>query len=49
MEPVDIFGRIHRHQDFLGIDLRGQRQLNEDAVNLIAPVQVVNQLEQFLG
>ncbi len=47
MEAVDILRRIDRHQHFLGINLGGQGQLHQDAVDLIAAVQIVDQVEQF--
>src|SRR5258706_8899087 len=49
MEAVDIFGGIDGHQDFFLVHLRGQRQLHQDAVNLVAAVQVFDQSEQFGG
>src|SRR6266850_2449111 len=36
-------------QHALGIHRLRQRQLYQDAVDLVAPVQVVDQLEQFFG
>ena len=38
MKAVHVFRGINRQQNFLGIDLRGKRQLHQDAVNFIAPV-----------
>ena len=49
MEAVDIFLRRDRQQHLLGVDLRGQRQLHQDAVDLVAPVQIVDQGQQLVG
>jgi hypothetical protein len=49
MEAVNVFGGIDRQQNLLGIDVRGQRQLHQDAVNFIAAVQVGDQRKQFFG
>ena len=49
MEAVHVLGRVHRHQDFLGINLRRQRKLHQDAVNFVAPVQLQDQVQQLLG
>ena len=49
MEAVHVFGRIDSHQDFLGVHLRRQRQLHQDAVDFVAPVQFEDQIQQLLG
>jgi len=36
-------------QNLLGIDMRWQWQLHQDAVNLVAPVQIGNQRQQLFG
>ena len=43
MKSVHIFFRDDRQQDLLGVHLRRQRQLHQDAVDLVAPVQVLDQ------
>src|SRR6266700_5638729 len=35
METVHVFGGIDGFQDALGINLRGKRELHEDAVNVV--------------
>jgi hypothetical protein len=47
VEAVDILGGIDRHQHLLGIDLWRQGKLDEDAVNVVASVQLIDQVEQF--
>ena len=49
VEAVDIFRWIDGHQYFLRVHLRGQRQLHQDAVNLVAAVEIFDQSEQFGG
>ena len=49
MEAVNVFGGIDRQQNFLGIDVRWQRQLHQDAVDFVAAVQVGDQREQLFG
>ena len=49
MESVYVFGRIDRQQDLLGVDVRGQRQLHQDAVDFVAAVQAGDEREQFFG
>src|SRR5208282_459701 len=49
MESVYVFGGIDRQQNLLGIDVRGQRQLNQDAVDFVAAVQAGDEGEQFFG
>ena len=41
-KTVDVSGRIDSFQDALGVDLRGKRELNEDAVNIIVAVQIID-------
>ena len=47
MKAVDILRRIHRHQHFFGIDLRGQRQLDQDSVDVVAPIEMVDEGQQL--
>src|SRR5260370_13994637 len=49
MEPVDIFCGINGLKDALGVNLRRQRKLDEDAVNLVIAIQVLDQCEHFVG
>src|SRR5450432_3963623 len=49
MEAVDILRRVNSHQHFFGVDLRRQRKLYQDAVDVDTPVQFLNQREQFRG
>ena len=49
MEAVHVFGGIDRQQNLLGIDVRGQRQLHQDAVDFVAAVQIGDQGEQVFG
>src|SRR5580692_3900424 len=48
MEPIHVFCRIDCQQNFLGIDVSRQWKLYQNAINLIAPVQVCDHLKQFL-
>src|SRR5438270_2195432 len=48
MEAVYIFFRTHRQQNAFRIDLLGKRELDENTVDLVTPVQVVDQLEQLV-
>ncbi len=38
MEPVDILGRVDRQQNRVGIDLRRQGQLHQDAVDAVVGI-----------
>ena len=49
MEAVDVFFRRDGQQNFLGVNLRGQGQLHQNAVDLIAAVQIVDQRQQLAG
>ncbi len=49
MESVNVFGRVDGFQHQLGINLRRQRKLDQNAVNFVTIVQVVDQSEQTLG
>jgi hypothetical protein len=40
VKSVDVFGRIDRFQDALDVHLRGKRELNQNAVDVIVAVQV---------
>ena len=43
VKAVHIFGGIDGFEDALGVDLRGQRKLNEDAVDGVVFVQAVDE------
>ena len=49
MKSVHVFLRRYCEQHLLGINLGRQWQLHQDAVDLIAPVQVLDQRQEFLG
>src|SRR5579872_5336819 len=49
MEAVHVFGGIDGEENFLGVHVRGQRQLNQNSVNIVADVESVNQFEQLGG
>ena len=49
MESVNILRGIYSHQDFLGINLRRQRQLHEDSINVVTQVESCNEFQQFFG
>ena len=48
MESVDVLGGIHSLDRPRLVDLRGQRELDEDPVDRVVPVELVDQLEQLL-
>ena len=49
METIDVLGGRDGHQDALGIDLRRQGQLHQDAVDVGARVQRLDDRQQFRG
>src|SRR5216683_3216697 len=49
METVHVFGGINGFQNALGIDLRGKRKLDEDAVDVVVAIQVFDDGEQIEG
>ena len=49
MEAVHIFRGIDGHQYLFGINLSGQRQLHQDAVDFLPAVERVDEREQFFG
>ena len=49
MEAVDIFGGVDRFEDFLCVNLCGERELDEDAVDVVAAIQIFDDGEQFAG
>jgi hypothetical protein len=48
MEPIHVLIRVDRKQDFPGIDLARQRKLDQDAVDVLALVQLVHEAEQVI-
>src|ERR1700723_2340844 len=49
MEAVDVFRRIDCFEDFLSVNLRGKRQLDENAVDIVAGIQIFDGGEKFAG
>ena len=47
VKAVDVLDRIDRADDASLVDLAGQRQLDEDAVDLLIGVQVGDEVEQL--
>src|SRR5882724_2694718 len=47
VEAVHVLGGIDGFEDALGIDLRGKRELNQDAVNVVVAIQVFDYGEHF--
>src|SRR5271168_723062 len=47
MKAVDVLRRVDRFEDSLCVHLRGERELDEDAVDVVAMIQIFNDLEQF--
>ena len=49
METVHVFGGIDGFQDTLGIDLRGERKLDKNTVDVVVAIQVFDHGEQIEG
>src|SRR6516164_1994504 len=49
MKAIYVFRRIDGVEQRLGIYLFRQRQLNKDAIDVVAVVETVNQVEHLLG
>src|ERR1700735_1180402 len=49
MEAVDVFRRIDCFEDFLSVNLRGKRKLHQDAVDIVAAIQIFDDGEKFAG
>ena len=49
MEAVDVFCGIDSFENALGIDLRGKRKLDEDAVDVVVIVEVGDELKHVVG
>ena len=48
METVDILARIDRHEHLVCFDMRGKRQLHQDAVNRLIGVEPADHFQQRL-
>ena len=46
MKPIHILTRIHRHQYSFRINLRRQRKLHQNPINLVPLIQIRHQLQQ---
>ncbi len=49
MKAVHVFRGDHRVENFLGVNLLGQRHLHQNSVHVVAIVQLVDDGEQFVG
>ena len=49
MEPIDILVRRHRLQQPLRVDVLRQRQLNQNAVDVVARIQLRHQRQHLIG
>ena len=47
MEPIHILGWIDGRDDFVRIDLLWQRQLHQDAVDLLVGIELGDQIDQL--
>src|SRR5882724_4802617 len=47
MKAIDVFIRRNCLQDFFRVDMRRERQLHQDAMNLVILVELVHQCQQF--
>ena len=47
MQPIDILARIDRFDDAGGVDLARERQLHEDAVDLVIGVEALDEREKL--
>src|ERR1700722_9622981 len=47
MESIHIFRGIHGFQNFLGVHVRRQRKLNENAVHVISAIQVIDDCKKL--
>ena len=48
MKAVNIFSIVDGHHYLLLVDMFGQRQLYDEAINIVVAVQAVNTLQQFV-
>ncbi len=48
MEAVNIFAIVDSHDDLLLIDVLGERQLHDEAVDIAVAVQAIHTLEQLV-
>jgi hypothetical protein len=49
MKSIHILGRVDGVEQSLGVDLGGKRQLNENAVDVVAVVEGVHQVQHVFG
>jgi hypothetical protein len=49
MKAVDVFCRVDRFENSLCVDLFWERELDEDAVDIIVAIELVNEFEHFVG
>ena len=48
MKAVDVFCGIDRFENALGVDLRGEGKLDENAVDRVVVVEIVNEAEHLV-
>ena len=49
MEAIHVLGGRDRQQNALGIDLRRQGKLHQDAIDIVAGIQALDDVQQFGG
>ena len=49
MKTVDIFCGLDSFENFFGVDLFGERKLDEDAVDVVVAVEIVDEFKHVLG
>ncbi len=49
METIHILLRRDGEQDALGVDVGGQRKLDEDAINVIAGIELLDEGDELFG
>jgi len=49
MEAVNVFVGVDCFEESFGVDVAGQRKLDEDAVDIVAVVEVVDQVQHLVG
>jgi len=49
VEAVHVFFRRYSKKNFVGVDLRRQRQLHQDAIDFRTRIQGADQTQQFVG
>ncbi len=48
MKAINILVRTHRFEQQLGVYMRRQRQLNQDAIDILACIQLADQCQHLL-